>query len=109
MLKAKARIKFTVADKNYRAHDKFYVAFRFGEQLIFSGRIRSDVHEYVSGTEYNVDVDFFTIDNEEAYAMVKHTLSNNARFVMCAGSRIIGDAVITAFVYECMPVLGACG
>jgi len=99
MLTAKARVKFTVAGKDYDAHDRFDVAFRFAENLLFSGRIKGSVPEYKSGEEYAVDVAFFTIDNEESYNMVKPTLSDGTRFVMCAGSRIMGDAVMDSFTY----------
>jgi hypothetical protein len=64
---------------------------------LFSGRIKESVPEYKSGEEYTNDVDFFTIDNEESYNMVNPMLSNEVRFVMRAGPRIMGNAVMDKF------------
>jgi len=100
MLKAKAKIRFTVNGKDYIAHDRFDVAFRFGEGLLFSGRISGETDAYLNKRDYNVDVAFFTIDNDEAYSMVEHTLNDNARFPICAGRKIIGDALMYDFIYD---------
>ena len=48
MLRAKAEILFTLSDKNYTAREDFRVPFNFGEDLLFSGNIKSDHEEYLS-------------------------------------------------------------
>ena len=100
MLKIDAKIRFTVEGKTYKAHDRFDMAFRFAEGLLFSGRIKSSGTEYLCNKEYDVEIDFFTIDTQEAYKMVEHTLQKDARFVVCIGKKIVGDAKMVNFSYE---------
>ena len=100
MLKAKALITFTLQGKDYDAHDRFDVAFRFDKELLFSGRIRSKNSEYINGKEYEVDISFFTIDTDENYNKIKHLLKPDSLFSMCAGSRIIGMANMLDFKYK---------
>jgi hypothetical protein len=99
MLKAKANIQFTLENKDYDAHDRFWVAFKLGEDLLFSGAIKSSHSEYKYNTPYNVDVEFFTIDNDEAYELVTPSLKEGMNAVMCAGRRIIGQSTLTNLEY----------
>ena len=98
MLKAKANIRFTLENKDYDAHDRFWVAFKLGEDLLFSGAIKSAYPEYKYDTPYDVDVEFFTIDGE-AYELVTPSLSEGMSAVMCAGRRIIGQSILTNIEY----------
>ena len=99
MLKAKAEIKFTLQGKNYEASNQFRPVFRFDEGLLFSGTVISDDNEYISNKKYDVDVEFFTVKNE-AYNVLQHILHNNMGVTIQAGSKIIGVATLTDFVYE---------
>ena len=102
MLRARGEITFTLDGCNYTASDHLRVAFSFGNGLLFSGTIKSDSNQYAQGQTYNVNIEFFTIE-DEAYALVKPYLSDVLDTVMCAGSRILGLAKLTDFVYEGQP------
>jgi len=104
MLRAKGEIVFTLDGCNYTASDHFRVAFSFGNGLLFSGTIKSDVNQYAQGQTYHVDIEFFTIE-DEAYELVKPNLECVMDTVMCAGSRILGLAKLTDFVFKNQPVL----
>ncbi|MCL2099657.1 MAG: hypothetical protein FWH24_04390 [Oscillospiraceae bacterium] len=99
MLKAKAEIKFTLQGKNYEANNQFRPVFRFDEGLLFSGTVISDAKEYISNKEYDVDVEFFTVKTE-AYNALQNILYNNMGVTIQAGSKIIGIATLTDFVYD---------
>jgi len=99
MLKAKGDIIFTLEGSDYTASDHFRVAFSFGSGLLFSGAIKSDNKQYTQGQTYHVDIEFFTIE-DEAYELVKPNLVDVLDTVMCAGSRILGLAKLTDFVYD---------
>jgi len=100
MLKAKGEIQFTIEGKNYEASNQFRIAFMFGEGLLFSGAIISNEKEYIQGQTYNVDVEFFTIE-DEAYNAIKSTLGDVLDSVMCAGKKILGIAKLWDFEYKC--------
>lgn len=99
MLRAKGEIVFTLAGSNYTASNHFRVAFSFGDGLLFSGTIKSDNSEYNEGQTYNVDVEFFTIEGE-AFRLLEPVIKDDLETVMCAGSRILGMAKLTDFVFE---------
>ena len=98
MLKAKAEIMFTLFDKNYIARSDFRVPFNFGEDLLFSGNIKSNYDEYINNEKYIVDVEFFTIEGE-AYEAVKHLLKIGKTIAMQTGSRLLGKAKLLEFDY----------
>ena len=99
MLSAKGEIIFTLQGINYTANDHFRVAFSFGEGLLFSGTIKSADDEYIQGQVYPVDIEFFTIE-DEAYELIKTNLKNELDTTMCAGSRILGLAKLSDFIYD---------
>jgi len=103
MLRAKGEIEFTLEGSDYSASEHFRVAFSFGNGLLFSGTIKSNSDRYLQGQIYHVDVEFFTIE-DEAYELVKPYLIDALDTVMCAGSRVLGLAKLTEFVYENQPV-----
>ena len=98
MLRAKAEIVFTLFDRNYIAREDFRVPFNFGEDLLFSGNIKSNHEEYVFNEKYLVDIEFFTIEGE-AYDAVKHLLQVGNTIAMQTGSRLLGKAKILEFDY----------
>ena len=98
MLMAKAEIVFTLSDKNYTSRDDFRVPFNFGEDLLFSGNIKSNHKEYVFNEKYLVEIEFFTIEGE-AYETVKHLLIEGKTIVMQTGSRPLGKAKLLEFSY----------
>ena len=100
MLKAKGEIQFTIEGKNYQASNQFRIAFKFGDGSLFSGAIISKEKEYLQGQTYNVDIEFFTID-DEAYNAIKPTLGDELDSVMCAGRKILGVAKLRNFEYKC--------
>ncbi|MDR2571969.1 MAG: hypothetical protein LBD23_16955 [Oscillospiraceae bacterium] len=99
MLKAKGEIMFTLEESNYVANDHFRVAFSFGDGLLFSGMIKSDNEFYDHGKSYQVNIEFFTIE-DEAYELIKSCLQAELETVMCAGSRILGLAKLFDFTYK---------
>ena len=98
MLKAKAEIIFTLSDKNYIAREDFRVPFNFGEDLLFSGNIKSNHEEYVFNEKYLVEIEFFTIEGE-AYEAVKHLLQAGNTIAMQTGSRLLGKAKLLELDY----------
>ena len=98
MLTASATIKFTLENKNYNVKP-FRVAFNFGEGLLFTGEIISDHDVYSYNKPYNVNVDFFTIE-DDSYSALKHVLLPNMGVVMQAGSQILGTADLSNFNYK---------
>jgi hypothetical protein len=103
MLTAKGDIVFTLEGNSYTASNQFRVAFSFGDNLLFSGTIKSDHKQYKQGESYQVDIEFFTIE-DEAYELIKAKLQCELNSVMCAGSRIIGLARLSDFVYNSQSV-----
>ena len=99
MLRAKGEINFTLKGNNYIASDQFRIAFSFGDGMIYSGTIKSNNNEYCQGQTYNVDIEFFTVDNN-AYSLLEHVLSKEMETVMCAGSKILGIAKLSDFRYN---------
>ena len=65
----------------------------------FSGRITSDEKMYYWNTEYLDFVQFFTIDNHEAYSKVEHSLFIGRTYPIQIASRIIGQATLLDFSY----------
>ena len=100
MLRAKGEIQFTIEGKNYEASNQFRIAFKFGDGLLFSGAIISSEKEYLQGHIYNVDIEFFTIE-DEAYNAIKPSLGDQLDSVMCAGRKILGIARLWDFEYKC--------
>ena len=98
MLKAKAEIIFTLSEKNYIAREDFRVPFNFGEELLFSGNIKSNIEEYLYNEKYLVEIEFFTIEGE-AYEAVKHLLQAGNTIAMQTGSRLLGKAKLLEFDY----------
>jgi len=101
MLKAKGEVIFTLEGKNYTA-DQLRPAFMFAEGLLFTGGIKSDVDMYYQGQTYNVDVDFYTIE-DEAYSILKPLLKDVMDLVICSGKRVLGKATLRNFEYESSP------
>jgi len=101
MLNAKAEITFTLEGRKYSgAKYPLRPSFRFSEGLLFSGSIKSNDEEYLYNKKYQVDIEFFTIE-EEGYTAVKPYLSKGMDLVMQEGSQIIGLAKINSFSYKC--------
>jgi hypothetical protein len=100
MLNAKAEITFTLEGRNYSG-SKYPLrpAFRFGDGLLFSGNIKSNCNEYLYNEKYNVDIEFFTIE-DDSYSAIKPYLSEGVDLVMQEGSRIIGLAKLNSFTYS---------
>ena len=98
MLKAKGEIVFTLEGKNYTA-DQLRPAFMFAEGLLFTGGIKSDVDMYYQGQKYNVDVDFYTVE-DEAYSILKPLIKDFMDLVICSGKRVLGKATLHDFTYE---------
>jgi len=99
MLKAKAEIKFTLEGRNYRGGKHFRPVFRFEEGLLFSGTVKSDNESYIYNQNYNVDIDFFTIE-DEAYSVIQPILKQNMPLIIQEGSKITGIATLLNYVYE---------
>ena len=99
MLKAKAEIVFTLEGRNYSGKNVLRPAFNFGEDLLFSGQIKGDTDKYLYNQEYDVDIDFFTIEGE-AYEAVQPLLKVDMDLAIQEGSRIIGLAKLVDFAYE---------
>jgi len=98
MLKAKGEIEFTLEGKNYTA-DQLRPAFMFAEGLLFTGDIKSDNEMYYQGQKYDVDIEFYTIENE-AYSKLKPLLKDFMDITICSGKRILGKAVLRDFIYD---------
>jgi len=98
MLTASAAIKFTLEDKDYSVKP-LRVAFNFGSGLLFTGEIISDHAVYSYNETYGVHVDFFTVE-DEAYATLQSVLTPGMGVIMQAGSRILGTAELSNFVYQ---------
>ena len=98
MLTADAAIRFTLENKNYSAKP-LRVIFNFGSGLLFSGEIISTHPVYAYNEIYDVNVDFFTIQ-DDSYAALKSVLSPKMGVVMQAGSRILGTAELSNFKYS---------
>jgi len=98
MLKSDAAIRFTLENKNYSAKP-LRVAFNFGPGLLFTGEIVSDHEEYHYNETYGVNVDFFTVE-DDAYTALRPVLMPVMGVTMQAGSRILGTAELSNFVYE---------
>ena len=97
MLKAKGEIMFTLDGKNYTA-DQLRPAFMFAEGLLFTGGIKSDVDMYYQGQVYDVNIEFFTVE-DEAYSTLKPILKENMDLAICSGRRILGKAKLRDFKY----------
>jgi hypothetical protein len=98
MLTANAAIKFTLENKSYSVKP-LRVAFNFGQGLLFTGEINSEHNEYEYNETYGVNIDFFTIE-DDAYAALRPVLEPSMGVVMQAGSRILGTAELSNFVYN---------
>ena len=98
MLTANAAIKFTLEEKNYSVKP-LRVAFNFGSGLLFTGEIVSDHPIYSYNETYGVNVNFFTVE-DDAYAALQTVLMPGIGVTMQAGSRILGTAELSNFVYS---------
>jgi len=103
MLKAKGEIMFTLDGKNYTA-DQLRPAFMFAEGLLFTGGIKSDNEMYYQGQTYNVDIEFYTIE-DEAYSTLKPLLKDIMDLAVCSGKRILGKAKLWDFNYISQPCI----
>ena len=101
MLKAKGEVIFTLEGKNYTS-DQLRPAFMFAEGLMFTGGIKSDVDMYYHGQTYNVDIDFYTVE-DEAYSMLKPLIKDYMDIIICSGKRVLGKAKLHNFVYDSSP------
>jgi len=97
MLKAKGEIMFTLDGKNYTA-DQLRPAFMFSEELLFTGGIKSDTDMYYQGQSYDVNIEFFTVE-DKAYSVLKPILKDDMDLVICSGKRILGIAKLRDFEY----------
>ena len=97
MLKAKGEITFTLDGKNYTA-DQLRPAFMFAEGLLFTGGIESEADMYYQGQKYDVNIEFFTIE-DEAYSQLRPILRDNMDLAICSGRRILGKAKLWDFEY----------
>jgi len=98
MLRAKGEIVFTLEGKNYTA-DQLRPAFMFAEGLLFTGGILSDAETYYQGQTYNVNIDFYTIE-DEAYSLLKPLIKDYMDVAICSGKRVLGKATLHDFTYE---------
>jgi len=98
MLTAEAAIRFTLENKSYSVKP-LRVAFNFGPGLLFTGEIISEHKEYSYNETYGVNVDFFTVE-DDAYAALQPVLMPVMGVTMQAGSRILGTAELSNFVYK---------
>ena len=98
MLKSKAEIMFTLHGKNYTAHDKFHVAFNFGNDLLFGARISGDTKKYFHNQTYLVDLEFFTVCSE-AYKVLQPLLSTGMDLTMQAGRQLLGVATLLEYEF----------
>jgi hypothetical protein len=98
MLRAKAEIQFTLPDRTYHGSKHFRPVFRFGDGLLFSGTILSNVVEYSPNKKYTVDIDFFTIE-DEAYNALKPVLKSGMGLTIQEGVRITGIAKLMEYSY----------
>ena len=72
--------------------------FNFGEDLLFSGNIKSIHKEYLNNEKHLVDIEFFTIEGE-AYEAVRHLLHTGNTIAMQTGSRLLGKAKLLDLDY----------
>ena len=98
MLTADAAIRFTLENKNYSVKP-LRVAFNFGPGLLFTGEIISEHPVYACNETYGVNIDFFTVE-DDAYAALQSVLKPGMGVTMQAGSRILGTAELSNFVYD---------
>ena len=97
MLTARADIRFTLEGRSYSVKP-LRVAFNFGSGLLFTGEIISDHPVYSYNETYDVNVDFFTVE-DDAYAALLPVLKPGMGITMQAGSRILGTAELSHFAY----------
>ena len=100
MLKAKAEIMFTLEGRNFDVRNRvFQPPFNFGQGLLFTGTIKSKHEAYLCKQKYEVDIDFFTIE-DEAYEVVKPLLKPDMGLTIQEGRRILGIAKLLDYKYE---------
>ena len=78
--------------------DQLRSAFIFSEDLLLTGGIKSDADMYYHGQTYNVDFEFYTVE-DEAYAALKPILGKEMDLTICSGRRILGIAKLRDFEY----------
>jgi hypothetical protein len=76
------------------------LAFSFGEGLIFTGAIKGEDTVYRCGETYTVDVDFVTVDDDEAYSLLQPVLKKGMNLSICEGKRIVGVAQLLNYSYQ---------
>jgi|LGOV01.1.fsa_nt_gb hypothetical protein len=103
MLIVRANIKFYKNEIKYNLSTERALrpAFDFGNGMLFSGELKPDqeLKEIVPGIEYELDISFFTIDNE-AYEAVSRFIKKGSNLKIHTGSKIIGEGCIKNFTYE---------
>ena len=92
-MKVKAKIEFTLPERIYKGTKHFRPVFNFGDDLLFSGTVVGNHEEYTPNQIYNVEIDFFTIE-EDAYEAIKDKLIPNYGLTIQEGSKIIGFATL---------------
>jgi hypothetical protein len=102
MLTIRAKIEF-YSDKlshNLSTQNELRPGFNFGNNFIFSGTIIADkdVDEIIRGNEYEVTVEFPTIE-KEAYSAIKYLISFGILIQIQNASKIIGKGEILDFKY----------
>jgi len=97
VLKAKGEIIFTLEGKNYTS-SQLRPAFMFSENLLFTGGITGNADMYYQGQTYDVNIEFFTVE-DEAYTALKPILKDNMDLAICSGKRILGTAKLRDFEY----------
>lgn len=83
----------------YDAQKILRPAFNLGGNL-YSGTITSDELIYYWNKEYEVFVQFFTIDNHEIFSKVKLCLYLDKTYHIQMGSKIIGQATLIDYSYS---------
>ena len=91
---------FTLEGRNFDVENRtFQPPFNFGKGLLFTGTIKSGHREYLCKEKYEVDIEFFTIE-DEAYEAVKPLLKPNMPLAIQEGRRILGIAKLLDYEYE---------
>lgn len=107
MLVVRADIKFNKPEGNTVESDGISTqytlrpAFNFGDGLLFSGTIISNIpcDKFLYQELYRVNIEFPTIEGE-AYEEIKPLISEGMSLNIQNGSRIIGTAKLLDFTYK---------
>lgn len=76
-------------------------AFNFGEELLFSGTIKSESEneKFLYQSNYVVEVEFPTIE-DEAYEAIQPLIQIGMNLNIQIASRIVGDAKLLDYTYK---------